>query len=77
MTFDSRMALDTRRHVIVEACAGSGKTWLLSSRIVRAILEGTPPRDIVALTYTNKAAAEMRNRVVEMLRHLATSDARA
>lgn len=76
MTFDSRMALDTRRHVIVEACAGSGKTWLLSSRIVRAILEGTPPRDIVALTYTNKAAAEMRNRVVEMLRHLATSDAR-
>ena len=65
-------ALDTSKSVVVEACAGSGKTWLLSSRIARAILEGTPPRSILALTFTKKAAAEMRARVVPHLKELAT-----
>ena len=65
-------ALDTSKSVVVEACAGSGKTWLLSSRIARAILEGTPPRSILALTFTNKAAAEMRTRVVSHLKEMAT-----
>ena len=74
MNFDQDTALDTGRHVVVEACAGSGKTWLLASRIVRAILEGTPPREIVALTFTNKAAAEMRNRVVSFLREISHAD---
>jgi len=65
-------ALDTSKSVVVEACAGSGKTWLLSSRIARAILEGTPPRSILALTFTNKAAVEMRTRVVGHLKEMAT-----
>ena len=71
MSLDNHIALDTSRSVVVEACAGSGKTWLLSSRIARALLEGTPPREILALTFTNKAAAEMRTRVVGHLKELA------
>lgn len=72
MSFDAKLALDTSRSVVVEACAGSGKTWLLSSRIARALIEGVPPRSILALTFTNKAAAEMRNRVVSYLREMAS-----
>ena len=75
MSFDSKRALDTSRNVVVQACAGSGKTWLLSSRIARALVEGTPPGAILALTFTNKAAAEMRNRVVSSLKELALADA--
>ena len=51
-----RSALDPARSVVVEACAGSGKTWLLASRIVRLLLEGTPPGEILAITVTRKAA---------------------
>lgn len=71
MNLESSKALDTSRSVVVEACAGSGKTWLLSSRITRALLEGVPPRSILALTFTNKAAAEMRNRVIGHLKEMA------
>lgn len=74
MSFDTHLALDTSRNVVVEACAGSGKTWLLSSRIARAIVEGAPPGAILALTFTNKAAAEMRNRVMGYLKALAVAD---
>ena len=73
MTLDVSRALDTSRSVVVEACAGSGKTWLLSSRIARALVEGVPPRSILALTFTNKAAAEMRLRVVKHLEELANA----
>lgn len=55
-----RIALDPRRSVVVEACAGSGKTWLLVSRIVRLLLDGAPPSTILAITFTRKAAQEMR-----------------
>ncbi len=71
MSLNHQIALDTSRSVVVEACAGSGKTWLLSSRIARALLEGTPPREILALTFTNKAAAEMRTRVIGHLKEMA------
>ncbi len=36
----NHIALDPRRSIVVEACAGSGKTWLLVSRIVRLLLDG-------------------------------------
>ena len=70
-----RSALDPARSVVVEACAGSGKTWLLASRIVRLLLEGTPPGEILAITFTRKAAREIETRVVDWLHLLATSDA--
>ena len=67
-------ALDPSRSVVVEACAGSGKTWLLASRIVRLLLSGVAPGDILAITFTRKAAREIEERVTGWLRLLATLD---
>ncbi|MFA6120081.1 MAG: UvrD-helicase domain-containing protein [Sideroxydans sp.] len=68
------VALDPRRSVVVEACAGSGKTWLLVSRIVRLLLDGAQPSQILAITFTRKAAQEMQARLQEWLRDLAMQD---
>jgi ATP-dependent helicase/nuclease subunit A len=65
------IACDPNRSVVVEACAGSGKTWLLTARILRCLLQGTPPGAILALTFTNKAAAEMQSRLWQELQRLA------
>ncbi|MFA7526800.1 MAG: UvrD-helicase domain-containing protein [Ottowia sp.] len=61
------IACDPRRNVAVEACAGSGKTWMLVSRMLRALLGGAQPQDILAITFTRKAAGEMRQRLHEWL----------
>ena len=66
-----RIACDPQRHVVVEACAGAGKTWMLVSRILRALLEGTAPQEILAITFTKKAAGEMRQRLQEWLQQFA------
>lgn len=71
MSLNNAIATDPQRSVVVEACAGSGKTWLLSARIVRCLLAGVPPHAILALTFTRKAAAEMAQRVGARLRELA------
>ena len=60
-------ACDPARSVIVEACAGAGKTWMLVSRILRALLDGAQPQEILAITFTKKAAGEMRARLDEWL----------
>lgn len=57
------IACDPQRSVVVEACAGAGKTWMLVSRIVRALLDGVAPQHILAITFTKKAAGEMRERL--------------
>ncbi|MCB1952817.1 MAG: UvrD-helicase domain-containing protein [Rhodocyclaceae bacterium] len=69
-----RQALDPARSVVVEACAGSGKTWLLVSRILRILLTGARPGDILAITYTRKAAREIEARLRLWLRDLARLD---
>jgi len=72
------LACDPRRSVVVEACAGAGKTWMLVSRILRALLDGAAPHEILAITFTRKAAGEMRERLNEWLREFGsphTSDA--
>ncbi len=65
------LACDPRRSVAVEACAGAGKTWMLVSRIVRALLDGAQPHEILAITFTKKAAGEMRGRLQEWLAEFA------
>jgi ATP-dependent helicase/nuclease subunit A len=65
-------ACDPRRHVAVEACAGAGKTWMLVARIVRALLGGAQPQEVLAITFTRKAAGEMRTRLSSWLREYTT-----
>jgi len=70
------LACDPTRSIAVEACAGAGKTWMLVSRILRALLDGCAAQDILAITFTKKAAGEMRDRLNGELRRCATlSDA--
>lgn len=67
----TRIACDPRRSVVVEACAGSGKTWLLVARMLRLLLAGAEPAELLAITFTRKAAQEMRDRLIQLLRDLA------
>lgn len=68
------IACNPRRSVAVEACAGAGKTWMLVSRMLRALLEGCEPHEILAITFTKKAAGEMRQRLQEWMEDFATRD---
>ena len=70
----NKIALDPNNSVVVEACAGSGKTWLLVSRIVRLLLAGVQPSEILAITFTRKAAQEMQERLHDWLHELAAKD---
>ncbi len=66
---------DARRHatnpaenIVLEASAGTGKTRVLVERYVNLLLAGVAPDNILAITFTRKAAAEMRQRIVDRLR---------
>ncbi len=58
----------------VSANAGTGKTHVLTMRVLRLLLAGTAPERILALTYTKAAAAEMSKRVFDRLAHWVTAD---
>ena len=58
--------------VWVEASAGTGKTKVLSDRVMRLLLSGVRPERILCLTYTKAAAVEMSNRIADKLSKWAT-----
>ncbi|NLE92030.1 MAG: UvrD-helicase domain-containing protein [Elusimicrobia bacterium] len=56
---------------VVEASAGSGKTYALAGRYVKLLLSGVAPRSILAITFSNKAAVEMKSRILDLLKRIA------
>ena len=58
------LAEDPRRNVVLRASAGTGKTTVLTSRYLRLLEAGVPPRNILALTFTRQAAQEMKDRIL-------------
>ncbi len=70
------LACNPQQNIIVKACAGSGKTWLLASRIVRTLIEGANHSQILAITFTKKAAQEMKQRVMDYLHNFSKINAK-
>jgi ATP-dependent exoDNAse (exonuclease V) beta subunit len=65
-----RQAVDPSSNVVLEASAGTGKTRVLVERYVNILRAGVDPEHILAITFTRKAAAEMRDRIIERLREM-------
>jgi len=61
-------AVDPTKNVVLEASAGTGKTRVLVERYVNLLRAGIEPENILAITFTRKAAAEMRQRIVDRLK---------
>ena len=67
----AQAAAERRRNTAVTAGAGSGKTRTLVARYLSLLGEGRTPRQVIAITFTEKAAREMRSRARQYLRRLA------
>ena len=67
MTSKPKLASNPEYSAAVMASAGSGKTWTLVTRMLRLLLQGAEPGSLLAITFTVKAAAEMKQRLLERL----------
>lgn len=70
LTKAQQEAICSKGHVWVHASAGTGKTFVLIHRIIRLLVEGACPHQIVALTFTQNAAQEMLDRVYQILEQI-------
>ena len=68
------LAADPQNSAWVAANAGSGKTYILITRLVRLMLSGVVPEKLLCLTYTRSAAAEMQDRLFSLLAEWALLD---
>jgi hypothetical protein len=68
-------AVNPAENVVLEASAGTGKTRVLVDRYVNLLGAGVDPEHILAITFTRKAAAEMRQRIVERLKEASRTSA--
>ena len=66
--------MNFKNYLCLEASAGSGKTFALSVRYIALLLKGNHPRKILALTFTNKAANEMKHRITDTFCNLHSSE---
>ena len=71
---DPRVSTDPKLSSVISASAGTGKTWLLIARLLRLLLSGVAPESILAITFTNKAAHEIYERLSQRTREWAEMD---
>ena len=67
LTEKQQAAVDIKGNIIVSAAAGSGKTRVMTERIIKLIAGGADIRDMAVMTYTSTAAAEMKSRIYRSL----------
>ncbi len=76
-TQDQRRAIEARgRHLLLSAAAGSGKTFTLVQRILQLVREGENVDEMLIITFTRAAAAEMKERLIRLLSDEAEADER-
>ena len=66
-TAEQNAALEAQGRVIVSASAGSGKTTVMIEKIIRLIQAGTSVSEILAVTFTKKAATQMKEKLCKVL----------
>ncbi len=74
LTQNQQHAINIKENICVTAGAGSGKTTVLVARYSEILKQGTTrPREIVAITFTEKAAAEMKGRIIDKIKEIEDS----